>query len=164
MLTVLFKKLFLGLDGMSSAGVVLQLDEPTLLFAKLGDILADEAALKLAFDAKGASGLRPCQLCKNVRMKGSDLANRDATHYFIKITCPDVTRFDLLTVTDMFQAMDLLLASRDTKTKKEFDQLQMSLGHNWNPHGLLADQALRRHVLPISTLTYDPMHLSLIHI
>ena len=58
----------------------------------------------------------------------------------------------------MFQAMDLLLASRDTKTKKEFDQLQMSLGHNWNPHGLLADQDLRRHVLPISTLTYDPMH------
>ena len=37
-----------------------------VIFARLGTVVADEAALKAAWSLKGASGLRPCAICSNV--------------------------------------------------------------------------------------------------
>ncbi len=54
MLRVLLRRVFLDQPSFSSAGVLLQFDQPHLFFATLTNIIADEAALKLALDSKGA--------------------------------------------------------------------------------------------------------------
>ena len=56
-LRVLLSRFFVGPDGMSTAGVVLPFPgEPTVFFAKLGNILGDEAALKSLWASNGAAG------------------------------------------------------------------------------------------------------------
>jgi len=100
MLRVLLRHMLLGPQSWSSGGVVLQLPNPVLFFAVLKNIIGDEAALKQAYDNKGASGLRPCPLCKNVVMKGSDLVPHDRSGYLVEITCPSLDRFDVATDED----------------------------------------------------------------
>jgi len=43
-------------------------------------------------------------------------------------------------------------------TRGEFHTLQMSVGFNYNSHGILADMQPRPLLLPASVLTFDPMH------
>ena len=54
--------------GFAATGVRLQREENDLIifWAKMGFVFADEAAIKYMLDSKGASGLKPCPLCKNV--------------------------------------------------------------------------------------------------
>ena len=44
-----------------------------IIFAKLGTVIADEAALKSMWSCKGSAGHRPCLLCSNVVSKRSEL-------------------------------------------------------------------------------------------
>ena len=76
MLRDILRAAFLGAENFAS-GVLVYAGGPHLLFGHLSNVLADEAALKLTFDAKGSSGLKPCIACKHVCMKGSDIATRD---------------------------------------------------------------------------------------
>lgn len=158
MLKDLVRSMFLGASGFGTAGVVLQLDRPRLLFAQLRNILADEAALKLAFDSKGASGLRPCPVCRNVVASGSDLATRDASGYLVEIHCADAQRLEFCSDADIWRSADLLRQSKDTLSSRLFMELQQSTGFNFNPDGLLWDLELRTNFLPASAFTYDPMH------
>jgi hypothetical protein len=57
-----------------SNGVFLPLAEPSIVFFCFSNLLADEEGLKLFWNAKGASGNKPCMLCRNLLAKGSDLA------------------------------------------------------------------------------------------
>ncbi len=158
MLRLLLRETFLGQQSFETAGVLLYVDAPHLFFARLANVIADEAALKQGLDCKSASGLRPCVQCKNVLLRNSDIANRDQTGYLIELTCSDASRFDLASDQDLFDATDLLSRSVDTMGKTAFKDLEKSSGLNHNPHGVLADEELRPHSRPASSLTFDPMH------
>ena len=158
LLRFILHKMFVGPSSFSSSGVAVRLgDNPVLLFAKLTNILGDELALNMGFDAKGASGTKPYMICRNVVMKGSDLAHRRAG-YLLEITSPEVERFDVATDADMYEAMGILSRAQPGWTKTAFKQLQQSIGYNFNPDGVLADSGLVPHVRPSSCLTYDSMH------
>jgi hypothetical protein len=159
MLRVLLRAAFLGPQSFERAGVVLYVDGPQLFFARLSNILADEAALKQGLDCKGSSGLRPCSVCKNVMLKGSDIANRDETGYLVELTCSDLNRFDFASDQDLFDAADMLSEAVGRLGKRDFKNLQKSTGFNHNPHGVLADVELRAHSRPASSFSYDPMHV-----
>ena len=157
MLRVLLRSAFLGADSFQN-GVVVHTRGPRFIFARLSNVIADEAALKLGLDCKGASGLRPCPMCKNVMLKGSEVANRDRTGYLVEITCSDMDRFDWASDRDLFDVADLLQSSRGTMGVGAFKQLEMSTGFNHNERGILADTELRPFLRPASSFTFDPMH------
>ena len=139
-------------------GIMLYIDGPCLFFSDLTNVIADEAALKVGIDCKGASGLRPCAMCKNVMLKGSDVASRDASGYLVEMTTTDIDRFDWCSDQDMFDATDLLQRSMPGMGVGAFKALQMSSGLNFNPRGVLADVPLRPFSRPASSWTWDPMH------
>lgn len=159
MLRDLLRSMFLGAQGLSSAGILVELsDGPRLLFLRLSNMLADEAALKMALDCKGASGLRPCPICKNLVASGSDLARRDDTGYLVDLGSPDHRRCDFASDAEIWEIADLLQAAKPEKTARQFAELQQSAGFNHNPVGVLSDPQLRAHFLPSSITTFDAMH------
>ena len=147
-----------GVNCFSSVGVILHLGRPVILRAEISNILGDESALKQTFGIKGASGLRPCMLCKNICMRGSDLAQHDRTGYLQEIVCSDCTKFDLASDEDVWTCADHLLAQQPLLRKAQMDELQTAAGMNAIPNGLLADVTLRAHLRPIAVFTYDAMH------
>ncbi len=64
MFSIFLRRQLLGPDGLATAGIPLVLgddpNEPTLLFARLTNVLADGEGVKHGFDLKGSSGLKPC--------------------------------------------------------------------------------------------------------
>ena len=141
----------------ASTGVPLATEEPVLLFGRLGNLLADEAALKACWNSKGASGLKPCFVCKNVVMRNSDLIQ--GQHYLVETTCSDFNRFDISSDDDVWAAYDNLRRQHGTGTKARFEQLEMACGFGFDPDAMLGDMELRRHVLPASCTTYDWLHV-----
>lgn len=154
----LLRAMFVGPQGLSAGGVLLPLGQPFLLFARLANVLADEAALKIAFDWKGASGMRPCLLCKNLVASGSDLAERDPTNYLVELGSPGCLRCDRASDQELWAAAEMLRSANGAMAAKQFAHLQMSLGLNWNAEGVIFDAELRGFVMPASVVTFDMMH------
>ena len=64
----LLRSLFLGNDGVSTAGVVVHLlGSPRVLYFRFDKLLADEAMTKAVWDVTGHGGLKCCTLqCRNM--------------------------------------------------------------------------------------------------
>ena len=156
-LCVLLQRFFAGPQGMSTAGVVLCFSgQPMVFFAKLGNLLGDEAALKACWGSKGAAGLLPRFLCKNITTH--DVAEFDRAGYLVDIACCDAGKMDLATNAQVWEKCDLLEASHAAMTRVAFDNLEKSVGFSRCPNGILANRDLRRFVCPIDVHTYDSMH------
>jgi hypothetical protein len=118
---------------------------------------ADEAALKISTDFKGASGVLPCMKCKNV-MYNRALRAIVAGDYCVGLDCTVFTRFDCRTDQDMWDAIDHLMASRVTMGVGNFKEEEKIYGLGCNPHGFFFN-ADRKFVLPMSTLRFEPAHI-----
>jgi hypothetical protein len=143
LLALYLKKQLLGPSGLATAGVPLMLNgEVVLIFAKLTNLLSDGDGLRQAFNWKGASGVKPCFKHFNVFNKHTDLAARDPG--YVEIGCHDVNAFRSWTPAQLAKMVDLLRAAdgrvrAGTMTNTQFKELQVTLGLNYNPLGLLAD-------------------------
>ncbi len=93
---------------LAGVGMSVVLESPVLLRAALSNVLADEAALKAVWCSKGASGLRPCMLCRNVTSLNSDLLAGQT--YLVDVSCSDSSQFALCTDEDVWGAFDRLCA------------------------------------------------------
>ena len=154
---MLLRHVFLSTPSFST-GVSLELSAgPTLFWAKLSNILGDEAALKSTWSVKGASGLKPCMLCKNVCAQRSGLPQHDVNNYLVDLACSDFSKFDLCTDNDLWQMQDTLLAQQPVLSNAALDRLEKATGMTCNPNGILADVELRAHVKPTCS-TFDSMH------
>lgn len=155
----------LSATGISTAGLPLMLNgQPFMLFAKLSHMLADCDGLRLAFEWKGASGLKCCMRHWNVLKRDSDLAGRD--HTFVEIDCSDPSKFRTSTSSDVAEQADAILqmrrlVSEGRATKVRLENLEKVCGLSTSPFGLLADLDLRRHVDFMQALRYDWMHCAL---
>ena len=125
------KEMFEGADSLSN-GVQLEAEVPLMVFAKLSNLLADEAALKASFATKGASGLRPCLLCKNVVMKG-ELRLHDTTGYLVSIDVRCLSLCDKASDADIWTCADMLARS----PKGELEKLEKATGLHHYETGLL---------------------------
>ena len=158
---LLLRSVLLGPCEAAEVGFAVNLDSPRLIKLKVTNVLADEAALKQVFSSKGASGLRPCLLCKNIVSMSSNLT--EGQDYLVDVSCSDVSLFDPATNTSIWETYDNLAARRTTLTKTAFENLEKASGFTYNPNGLLADHGLRKYVGPATTFTMDWLHNFLCH-
>lgn len=131
-----------------------------VIVAKLSTIVADESALKSLWASKGASGLKPCMLCKNV-LKARTGLTEVADDYFVDVSVTSLNMCDPHTDGSVREAVDLLADSAPRLSKKAFDELSKTLGMGWHKEMTLFDQSLRPHVLPVSNTMFDQMHVYL---
>lgn len=133
--------------------------DPIMARAVLYMCIADEAALKDQYSFKGAAGVKPCFCCRNVisHDRGRERA-RPIGDYVCTICCGDTTKFDLATDEDIWRMYDNLKAMVGVVNKGDFELLERASGMNYNPHGILHDEELRKYVLPASSTRLDPMH------
>ena len=79
-LRALLRALLLSACNLGTVGAPVMLPSGPVLFRmQLRHMLADEAALKTAMSAKGAAGLRPCYLCRNVTSLHGNLTSGQET-------------------------------------------------------------------------------------
>ena len=117
--------------------------ESTLLTAKFGGILADEAALKYAFGLKGQAGKKPCPSHYNV----TRFVDCTAKPFFVNISCTDPTRF-LVTTEAIVDAMMQRIRNETGKTARE--TLETNTGINFSPDGLLWCPSLKNRVVRLT--------------
>ena len=164
MLGDLLAHILVGAVGFTTAGVALPLAADgtvVLLYARLGNIVADLDGLRMGFDWKGSNGLRPCVECGNCLKLGSDLAPRGAEYY--EISCPDADKFIRNTDADLARDMDFLVAAEDrvaagTMQKGRWEKLEKIMGLNTNRDGILGNPALRSFIPCLEVVTLDWMH------
>ena len=139
----LLRDMFIGPTAMHIPGTDIGFQS---LFAKFGALLCDYDGHRSILATKGAAGIRPCILCKNVISVSSDLERR--REYLVDIACCDVSKFDLATEEDIAGAIrSLRAAAADVQarrcTKAHFDKMEKVLGVNCSPDGILDDIELQ---------------------
>lgn len=153
----LIRSVLLAPCELSHIGVAVDmLGGPQLVRADLKHILADEAALKSVWSCKGAAGIRPCMLCRNVMALRSDLT--EGQEYLVDVACSDPARFHLSTDEDIWEAWDNLASKHGRVTKAAFGNLEKASGFSYDPDALLSDRSLRRLVRPATATTMDWLH------
>lgn len=179
-LRALLRAVLLSPCNLGTVGAPVMLPNgPLLLRMQLGHILGDEAALKTAMSAKGAAGLRPCYLCKNVTSLHGNLTSgqecevtqKDKTikphtktqqqnnqEYLVSVACTDARKFDLCRDRDLWEAWDMLASEKPRMPKAQFENLEKACGLVYNEFGLLSDTDLRALVPPASVTCMDWMH------
>ena len=160
MMRVFSERFAVGTTGFSNVGVPVRIrGEQRLLFARITNLLSDGDGLRMCWDWKGASSLKPCFKHYNVFKKGSDLARRKPG--YVEIGCSQVSQLREWTAADLYATADLLAAAdaqvnAGSMTKKRYKELEMSTGLNLNRTGLLMSPILRfcdrntRELVPLS--------------
>ena len=113
-------------------------------------LVADEGALKLSTDIKGASGLRPCLKCDVVSRA------RDGLHGFASVCEADYRKFELSTENYVLEIMQFL-ENLSRGPQSRLREYQTLTGFNHNPHIWFLQEDLRQ-LLPWENITYDSMH------
>ena len=126
-----------------------------IISLQLSACVMDEAGMRDMWQFKGASGRKPCGLCKNVVSKYV-ASQIDGTH-FVGIDCSQINSCFLVTDDEVWEAHDHLASIHGIVTKKQFENMQSNLGINYNAVGLLSDASLRQWVFP-TTACYDVLH------
>ncbi|CAE7505416.1 unnamed protein product, partial [Symbiodinium sp. CCMP2592] len=129
------------------------------LFADLGILISDEAAIKQTLCNKGASGLVFCVHCQNaVDHKSHVAASSRGTQVSSLET--DISRFRRQTKESIKAYMDYLAEQKPLQTKTKFEKLQTALGFSFKPMGLLAHAAYGPKL--IDCIMFDWMHVYLV--
>ena len=126
---------------------------------KIGILIADEQAIKLCLECKGASGKMCCFRCQTTiqaRYAPTPIGR------LILHTEHDVSKLVLHSDRSVWQIVDHLATQAGHGTKKAFSELEVRLGWNHVPNGVLLDQDMRAHFKPISHVSYDWMHVYLV--
>ena len=147
LLAIFLRTHLLGAHGLETAGVTVMINgAPLTIFAKTQSITPDYDGIRLGWDWRGASCIRPCLRCANVFKKGSDIARR--LEGCQEITCTDKDKLIARTDDDFENDVDLITEAgtafaAGTITKTVFDKLVFGIGQNFNPLGFPACKTLR---------------------
>ena len=130
-----------------------------IIWARIKLIVCDEAALKATLDVKGAGGNLPCFKCANILSRKAFAKSDKRSMY--SITEMDPRNFDLHDNESIRANAEHLrdVAPPVSKVGK-FKELQVSLGLNYNPHGLILRLT---HFDIIKGACYDPQHVYLVN-
>ena len=148
MLAAFLKRTMLGTSGLATAGIPVEINgSPVLIFAKLKILMSDGDGLRLAYNWKGASSIKPCLKHSNVLKRGSGLACRCAG--YVEITEHDYKKFHKTTTAEFHLALDKVAAAHraraELRMRQELhNQICKTQGFNYCYGGLPFDEALRR--------------------
>ena len=149
-------------DGRFFAGIPIRCqNNPHILCAKLGLVIADESALKSLYENKGASGYMTCILCRNCVMTRSNLHVFDTSGFLLPLTENDINKFSPATSASIKSSIDLLASKKNTMLKGQFEKLESALGYNFNPKAILASRWFEM-ISPPKVLMFDWMHCFLV--
>ena len=144
-----------------SKGIFLKVGNKTeLIHIKFGGFFGDEKGLKEFLDYKGASGVKPCIGCGNVVNFEHKVAKRDLGE-IVTLAEIDRTKFIQMTGPEVYRMHDRLEEIVTTRAKgfrDRLDGLEIKWGVNYNPHGPLADRALRSIIDPVQHYLRDWQH------
>jgi hypothetical protein len=117
--------------------------------------LADEAAIKAATAAKGASGFKCCITCCNVLGRCEPA---EVPHGFVHFTEADHSKFAPWTPAALEEAGARVAAAWATRTKAQAEAVEMKLGLNWGGgSGVLWRPAQQVAQFPVGVY-WDAMH------
>ena len=121
-------------------------------------LLADEDAIHMSLNVKGASGHRVCVKHRNIVQKRSGLSGDG---YHIDHDCADASLFQPETDEGVFRAADALAAACNTEGVRQGqqDRLETAFGLTYSRFGPLFDVELRPHFKPITGLRWDACHV-----
>ena len=143
---------------MATAGVELQLADGSAqhIWARFETLLADEGALHATLGCKGASGYRPCLLCRNVYNAGTvrDAAIADVPH-----TCPHMEQFQLHTPESLQAIAKTLSAVAAAGVQSRLKEAQTNLGWNFIKRSILWNDRWFSLACPSWAACFDWMHV-----
>ena len=143
-------------------GVMLPLggEQRVMWYGQMSVILGDEVALKNCLSFKGAAGVMPCPLCRNVCQWSSDLHTHDQSGFLIPHTECNTDLFVLHTANSIREAMNYLRTQHGVLNKSQFESLEKSLGLLYQPEGAMYDDTFHSRFLhgPLGSLQFDWMH------
>jgi hypothetical protein len=128
MLRLFVERILYGQSGMSTVGMpVLIGGQQRVLFAKLTNLLSDGDGLRMGWDWKGASSLKPCWKHFNVFKKDSGLAHRMPG--YVEIDCSDPAFLRSWSASEVYFAADSVAAAAGkvaagTMAKGDFEELE----------------------------------------
>ena len=162
--TDIIKLFFCSGHNPSTAGVSLQLHTglQTIMWLKLGQVIADEAALHMLWGAKGASGLKPCMLCLNVfnrLYRAEARAIMDTDGLTMDHDDWDASKMILHTPGSLASIVRRISAPMP---KTHLAALETDLGWNLAPESILWHNSLLKHCHPCSSVLFDWMHVFLV--
>ena len=151
---VLLKEVFQHFKVFETEGFVCG---QVIIWAKVKQLISDEAALKVGIDVKGASGHMSCLKCRNVlKLKPYAIAEKKPNHGFVPISELDVTLFDPHDDTTLIANAKYVHEQSSVLTKTEFEKLQTALGITHNPNGVLLCESLE---FKLSSVAFDYQHV-----
>ena len=159
MLRLLLRHLFLG-DMSISYGVHAPALRHRIVFLGLSNVLADAAALKQAWGAKGASGTIPCLECINVsNVRACSLLDGVAGSSLVDISCVDRSKSHQITNEELWRRFDELGEVKATMGADAFEDKSAGFGLNYSVDALMADKELRSVCPVLEVQTHDPAHV-----
>lgn len=132
------------------------------IYAVLGIVLGDEAALHSIWLCKGSSGTKACIECMNALGRDADMSqyvtDEDVMQPYNKLL--HIGKCKRHSAETIYQITDELATTKATQTNAMFLERQTRLGFTWNNDSLLADVFLRnaRLVDPSKQNMYDWSH------
>lgn len=124
--------------------------------AQFGGYLADEKALKILNDLKGASGTKCCHVCVNLFNRLSATDPLPAGAFNLSLT--DLSLVTQNTNMSFYAMVDALRTEPNDDARAE---LETMLGVKWNPLGIVASATHRAYYKPIDMYLRDWMHMLL---
>ena len=125
------------------------------IFAVLGTTVGDEAALKQLWAVKGAAGMRPCILCRNLisERAGLDLGPGNR---LVDTTCSKLSSFEPHTDDTIWECARRVSSPLLSRNGRE--RLTTLLGVNCVPNSILCNELMKPHAKPATTFMVDPSH------
>ena len=160
-IAVVLRQFLVGAKSFQDAGVPLRLGGTEVrVYARMLRSPADGGALQQAFGWLGAGSTKPCLLCLNCLMKGSDLVVHDPC--LRTITCTDISQFVPNTDAALIRTQDILasLANRPAGiSAAELKTHEQLWGFRYYEHSWLQAPDLRRYIQPCKMVMLDAMHI-----
>lgn len=154
---MLCKELLLQFAPLATEGFVCG---SVILWARVGKLISDEAALKMCLDVKGASGHMICLICRNVISKKAYAVARHSGTDLVVISELDTNKFQRHSDASIVDNAKYLQTQKPLLTAKEFNALETALGLNYAPDGVLLCNNLE---FKLSCVSFDYQHVYLVN-
>ncbi|CAE7714438.1 unnamed protein product [Symbiodinium sp. CCMP2456] len=129
---------------------------PFVLRVRIAAVIADGEALRQSLSCKGAAGLKPCHICKNVIKKNHDMTG--SLQGYLQDISSLPGSWDRMTDEEIFQFCDEQRRRKTVLSAAAFKEEETLAGIVYNEESLLQDSWARLQ-LPPSVFMYDFLHI-----
>lgn len=129
---------------------------PFILRVRISAVIADGEALRQSLSCKGAAGLKPCHICKNVIKKNHELTG--SLQGYLQDISSLPGSWDRMTDEDIFQFCDEQRRRKMVLSAAAFSEEEKLAGIVYDEQSLIQDSWARLQ-LPPSLFMYDFLHI-----